>query len=201
MSSVNAISPFVLNIHKKAADVLDHRMETIINSRLSLKQKSSASSCHSYYSDLLQAILKIYATDLERCLKIEHEQFLEFFNEGQLARETITKSLNTICDVVLEGCKAISNILEFFDCVDRSGAESIRGVWKASKDSSDNAAPIRKKIHDIKYQTGRCASEAERVFISETALATENMMICYAESEEKDQIEELEKMLRNHNEF
>ncbi|XP_055840351.1 formin-like protein 1 isoform X2 [Episyrphus balteatus] len=174
--NVNASSPAALYIRQRAEDALQEQM---IKSRSTQMLRSSISSCHPYYSELLNNILANYEQNLKKCEDNENEKLETLASEGQQSRDATTETLNEVC-ANLDGCKAESENLEFFDCVNSSGDKNTRGVWKASKDSSDTAAHIREQIHVIKYEIGRCNSDAERKYIVETAKATDDMMSCYA---------------------
>ncbi|XP_055917003.1 threonine-rich protein-like isoform X2 [Eupeodes corollae] len=176
--SVNASATpsAALYIQQRAQNAL---YEQMLKSRSEPMLRSNIGQCHPHYSEVLKNLLDTYEKELQKCEQNENEALESLATEGQQSRDETTATLNEVCGS-LDVCKAESENLKFFDCVNQSGDKNTRNVWKSSKDSSDTAARIREQIHAIKYQTGRCRSEADRKYIVDTAKATDDMMACYA---------------------
>lgn len=142
-----------------------------------LKSLPKTGSCYTEYSEVMKEVLDTYENDMKKCRDDETEQLETLSNQEQEIRDTTTQSLDEVCDI-LNQCKAESENIKFFDCVDNEGDRNVRAIWKASQDSSETAAYIRNQIVTIKAEAEKCNNTAERVYIVGLNKATNDLIAC-----------------------
>lgn len=138
------------------------------------------SSCYTYYSKVMKELTKTLESDLKECQRVENDKYLILSHQEDVARATTTETLNEVCEI-FEECKAKSESLDFFDCVESSEEKNAYAVWKASRDSSETAGYVRLRRAVIKHEGEMCKNEAERVYGVGFMKATNDLIACSAQ--------------------